>query len=187
MQIRQILRVLREETGSILHLRLCLINHFPRILLSGTAGRTRAHVYRGLGITIGEKTLISGPLTLGGQSLPQNLRIGAGSFINSPVYIDAAAPVHLGDRVSIGHHVVIITSDHEIGNEYFRAGKLSPMPVRVGDGCWLAAGAVILPGVTIGAGAVVAAGAVVTKDVAPNTLVGGVPSRFIRQLSTVDE
>jgi acetyltransferase-like isoleucine patch superfamily enzyme len=40
----------------------------------------------------------------------------------------------------------------------------------------------VLAGVTIGDGAVVAAGAVVTKDVAPNTVVGGVPAKLIKAL-----
>jgi acetyltransferase-like isoleucine patch superfamily enzyme len=47
---------------------------------------------------------------------------------------------------------------------------------------WIAAGATIIGGVTVGENSVVAAGSVVTKDVAPNTLVGGNPARVIRSL-----
>jgi acetyltransferase-like isoleucine patch superfamily enzyme len=47
---------------------------------------------------------------------------------------------------------------------------------------WIGSRATILPGVRIGRGAVVAAGAVVTKDVAPDTMVGGVPARLVRDL-----
>jgi len=43
-------------------------------------------------------------------------------------------------------------------------------------------GAKILDGVTIGDNAVIAAGAVVNKDVAANTLVGGVPAKLLREL-----
>jgi acetyltransferase-like isoleucine patch superfamily enzyme len=55
-------------------------------------------------------------------------------------------------------------------------------PVIIKRNAWIGAAATILPGVTIGENAVVAAGAVVTKDVAPNTIVGGVPAKFIKSI-----
>ena len=54
-------------------------------------------------------------------------------------------------------------------------------PVNIGNDCWICHGAILLGGVTIGDGAVVGAGAVVTKDVAPYTIVGGIPAKPIKQ------
>ncbi|WP_249354641.1 DapH/DapD/GlmU-related protein [Rhodococcus sp. USK13] len=54
----------------------------------------------------------------------------------------------------------------------------------VGDGCWIGAGAIILPGVTVGEGCVVGAGAVVTRDCSPNGLYVGSPARRVRDLDT---
>lgn len=140
-------------------------------------------VYRLLGIPIGPGTIIAGTLEFGLTGISKDrLRIGECCFLNSHVYIDAAAPVVLGHRVALGHHVVIITTDHAIGPGSRRAGDTVLRPVTVEDGAWIAANATLLPGVTVGAGAVVAAGAVVTCDVPPNTLVGGVPAKFIRAL-----
>ena len=53
--------------------------------------------------------------------------------------------------------------------------------VIVGNDVWIGHAAILLPGVTVGDGAVIAAGAVVSRDVAPYTIVGGVPARAIRQ------
>jgi phosphonate metabolism protein (transferase hexapeptide repeat family) len=53
--------------------------------------------------------------------------------------------------------------------------------VTIGNDVWLGHGAIVMPGVTIGNGAVVGSGAVVTKDVAPYTIVGGVPAKPIRE------
>jgi acetyltransferase-like isoleucine patch superfamily enzyme len=51
--------------------------------------------------------------------------------------------------------------------------------ILVGNDVWIGANAVILAGVAVGDRAIVAAGAVVTRDVPPNTIVGGVPARII--------
>ena len=55
-------------------------------------------------------------------------------------------------------------------------------PIHIGKNVWIGANATVLAGVTIGDGAVVAAGAVVTKDVEPNTVVGGVPAKLLKRL-----
>ena len=87
---------------------------------------------------------------------------------------------HIGDRALIGHNCVIATLNHNM--DPAKRANLLPAPVHIGSDAWLGANVTILPGVTIGNGAVVAAGAVVTKDVAPNTVVGGVPAKLIKEL-----
>ncbi|NTU65300.1 MAG: hypothetical protein HGB05_18340 [Chloroflexi bacterium] len=64
-----------------------------------------------------------------------------------------------------------------------RAGATFSAPVTIQDGTWLGARCIVLPGVTVGRGSVVGAGSVVTKDVPPNTLVGGVPAKVIRSIN----
>ena len=54
--------------------------------------------------------------------------------------------------------------------------------ITVEDEVWIGAGCIITQGVTIGKGAVIAAGSVVTKNVESNTVVGGTPARFIKNI-----
>ena len=151
----------------------------------GAGVRSRALLYRAAGLAVGRGTLIAGPIQFGMSGNPcRNISVGAGCFLNSPLFIDAAAPVTIGDQVSVGHHVVIITSGHAIGPSSFRAGALKVAPVTIENGAWIAAGVTLLPGITVGRGAVVAAGAVVTKDVPPDTLVGGIPAKLIKTLAS---
>ena len=176
--------VLRAECGA-LPPSLWLIERLTAAWPPGAGARLRTRLYRAAGVAVGRGTLIAGPLQFGMTGDPRrNLRIGARCFLNSPLFVDASAPVTLGDGVSVGHHTVFVTTDHAIGGPNFRAGQVRVAPITVGDGAWIAAGVTLLPGVTVGAGAVVAAGAVVTKDVPPHTLVGGVPAKFIRRLES---
>lgn len=144
-----------------------------------TALRIRTTLYRLSGVHIGAGSTIKGYMRLWGK---QQLTIGKGTTINAPCAICLDAPVTIGDQVSIGHDVIIVTGAHEIGSHWRRGGPLKPRPVVIEDGAWICAGAIILPGVTIGAGSVVAAGAVVTKNVPQDTLVGGSPARVLRML-----
>ncbi len=78
---------------------------------------------------------------------------------------------------------MVLTRSHEIGPPAHRAFTPHARPINIGSGVWLGSRTTILPGITIGAGAVVAAGSVVCHDVPRNTMVAGVPARFVKQLS----
>lgn len=98
------------------------------------------------------------------------------------VSITGKAPIHIGDRTLVGYGTRIISSNHVVParGRIFDSGH-EHAPVTIGEDCWIGANCVILPGVIVGDHAVVAAGAVVTKDVAPRTIVGGVPASPIAQ------
>ena len=179
-------RLWREETrgGTIFSPRLALGRFLIALLPDEAMNRARTAVYRHVwGIPIGSGTMILGQIAWGSAHLARhNVRIGARCVVNARVYIDAAAAVRIEDGASLGHDVLLITTDHAIGTPNFRAAERTQKPVTIGRGAWVAAGATVLPGRTVGAGAVVAAGAVVTHDVAPNVLAAGVPAREVRAL-----
>jgi len=78
--------------------------------------------------------------------------------------------------------VTVLDCDYHGVDDRDGGGKCAPVIIE--DDVWLGTRAIVLRGVRIGTGSVVAAGAVVTKDVAPHTLVGGVPARALRKTST---
>jgi maltose O-acetyltransferase len=123
-----------------------------------------------------------GPLSVTGAGEVGLLSIGRDTLITGPMHVDLGASVRIGDRVHVGHHVVLLTMSHEIGAPEERCGPLTAAPIAIGNGVWIGSRVTILPGVSIGDGSVVAAGAVVTRDVAPNTMVAGVPAVAIRSL-----
>lgn len=183
--MRRFLQVVAHEAGiARLHPRLLLVQALVFLMPNMTGGRLRTVLYRLAGFRIGPKTLISGRLRLwGSANVSANWRVGNSCFINAPCTIDLNAPVTFGDRVVIGFGVTIITGSHQMNDPACRAGALVARPVTIEDGAWIAANAILLPGVTIGIGAVVGAGSVVTRDVAPHTLVAGNPARFVRTLT----
>jgi maltose O-acetyltransferase len=123
------------------------------------------------------------PRLYGPGKVLQQLRIGDHTIINIGCVFDLNGKIIIGDHVGVGHEVMLLTSSHQIGGTIHRAGPLFTAPITIEDGAWIGARSVVMPGITIGAGSIVGAGAIVTKDVPPNTMVGGVPARVIRIIS----
>ncbi len=119
------------------------------------------------------------PRVFGPKRHRRRLRLGSMVLVNIGCVIELNEQVDVGDRVSIGPDVMILTSSHQIGTRDQRCGPTFTAPVVIEAGAWIGARSVLLPGVTVGAGAVVAANSVVSKDVAPNTLVAGVPAQVV--------
>lgn len=109
----------------------------------------------------------------------RNIHIGKNVFINSCCHFQDQGGIFIGDGVLIGQNVVLATINHDL-NPFDRHNIYKP--IHIGNRVWIGSNAVITQGVTIGDGAVVAAGAVVTRDVLPNTVVGGVPAKFIKNI-----
>jgi acetyltransferase-like isoleucine patch superfamily enzyme len=89
----------------------------------------------------------------------------------------------IGDRVAISPRVTFVM--HTQPNEsrtvpYVNSHKGS---ITVDSDAWIGTGAVILPNVTVGEGSVIGANSVVTKDVAPYTVVGGVPAHKLKDVN----
>ena len=110
----------------------------------------------------------------------KHIRIGKNVFINFDCTFLALGGITIEDDVLIGPKVSLITENHPLNPEQ-RKG-LAAKPILIKKNAWIGANATILPGVTIGKNAVVAAGAVVSKDVPDNTVVGGIPAKFIKNV-----
>lgn len=179
----KVLAVLREETLSLqgkLVLARCVLARLP----NHVGSRLHVHMLRAIGFRGIDPSVSmwSLPTFTGRGDIYSRLEVGYGSRFNVGCFLNLGERITVGRHVGFGHQVMILTETHAVGSPSYRAGTSSTKPVTIGDGCWIGARATILPGVTIGKGAVVAAGAMVTKDVRPNTLVGGVPARELKQL-----
>jgi maltose O-acetyltransferase len=114
---------------------------------------------------------------------PSALIIKDNCSIGKHVLLDARKKLIINKCVTISSHVLIWTLHHDYNSPGFDCVGAQ---VEIAEYSWICSRAIILPGVKIGKGAVVAAGAVVTKDVAPFTIVGGVPAKKIGMRKEMD-
>ncbi|MGO4128934.1 sugar O-acetyltransferase [Inquilinus sp. YAF38] len=108
--------------------------------------------------------------------------VGRNVFINQSCTFYDLGGLDIADDVMIGPNVSLITSGHPIEPAQ-RRDVVIAKPIVIERNVWIAAGATVIGGVTVGENSVVAAGSVVTRDVPPNSLVGGNPARVIRSIA----
>ena len=112
----------------------------------------------------------------------KNIHVGDYFLANYNVTILDIAEFRAGNNVWIGPSTLITTINHPLSPKGRREHLGIAKPITIGDDVWIGGNVTILPGVTIGNNVVIAAGAVVTKDVPSNSLVGGVPAKFIKEI-----
>jgi acetyltransferase-like isoleucine patch superfamily enzyme len=133
---------------------------------------------------IGPGCDIEAPLLLhNAQQRYANLDVGPLCHIGKDVFIDLAARVTLGERVTLSMRATILTHT-DAGQSPLTASALpaSRGAVTIDRGAYVGAGAIVLAGVHVGECAVIGAGAVVTRSVAPRAVVAGSPARPLRDI-----
>ena len=124
---------------------------------------------------IGENSSVQTPLYV---NIASNLHIGNNVSINPYFRCMTAGEIYIEDEAKIAMNVSLITNNHD----FYDREILTIKDIRIKKNAWIGSGAIILPGITIGENAIVGAGSVVTHDVPDNTVVAGNPARIIKEL-----
>lgn len=124
----------------------------------------------------------------------RNIYIGNNVSVNMNCTFVDCSRIEIGSNVLIASNVQLYTATHPVElSERLTPGwtdrmdtyfcRTYALPIKIGNGCWLGGGVIVLPGVTIGEGSVIGAGSVVTKDIPPNSVAVGNPCRVIRKIN----
>jgi acetyltransferase-like isoleucine patch superfamily enzyme len=147
--------------------------------MSGLAGRIVRRLLRWKAkLLFGQRIEVFGNFTV---INPANVRFGTNCAINHGVFILGHVGITVGNDVVLSARCMLLDAGLKSSNfanpdeRTYEKG-----PILIGDGSWIGAGAIILPGVTIGERSVVGAGSVVTRDVADGSIVAGNPAGPIK-------
>lgn len=134
---------------------------------------------------IGEGCYIEPPLHANWAG--KHVHFGKNVYANFNLTLVDDAHIYVGDGTMFAPNVVVATAAHPIDPTLRKGAYQFNLTVRIGENCWIGAGAVILPGVTIGDNSVIGAGSVVTKDIPANVVAVGNPCRVLRPISERDK
>jgi len=155
-----------------------VLKHFKEVIhcAGAIAFIRRANWKAKLG-NLGDRTSIFSNVVM---HQPEMVSIGSDCVIAEFVHVWGGGGIVIGNNVLIASHAVITSLTHNSNAKMF-AETTVKKTVVIENNVWIGASAVILPGVRLGTGCVVGAGAVVTKDVAANSIVVGVPAKVLRK------
>lgn len=109
---------------------------------------------------------------------PPNLTLGNHAVIGPGVILYDMDRMEIGDYAIVSQRAHLCGGTHDPDDPHF---QLQPKPIVIGAKAWVAAEAFVGPGVTLGEGAVLGARGCAFKDLAPWTIHGGNPAKFIRE------
>jgi len=132
----------------------------------------------GLGFTHYYRHLVHGPVERLHWRTPRS------GITTNATFNTRSGHIYIGERVVISHFCMFLTGRHLFEDGKLKEPKYSQVPtegydIRIGSGCWIASGAIVIGGVTLGDDCIVAAGAVVTKSFPSGCILTGVPARII--------
>lgn len=171
------IRLNDPEYSKIIEVVIRTIALNNRLNQVGEINKVRAILSEIIGAEVDETTTLFPPFY---TNFGRFTQLGKHVFINHACSFLDMGGITLEDHVLIGPKVNLITENHPLNPEDRRA--LIGKPILIKRNAWIGAGAIILPGVTVGENSMVAAGAVVSKDVPANTVVGGIPAKFIKHI-----
>lgn len=157
--------------------------HFRFLFLGRLGKKVRSFCGRLMFVKCGKNTNIYPK-----SSLSYNLSIGDNSDIGFKCLISGKCII--GNDVIMGPEVMIYATSHKhesINVPIKYQGMEDEREVIIGNGVWIGARAIILPGVHIGDNSIIGAGSVVTKDVPNNSIVAGNPAHLIRERKINDK
>lgn len=118
-----------------------------------------------------------------GYHVGKQVYIGEGFFVVDELDSTVCA-LSIGDRVAIAPRVLVVLASYP-NNSCLRSELDDTFgSVTIGNDAWIGAGAVLLPNITIGEQGIVATSAVVRADVPARAIVGGIPARHIKSLTS---
>jgi len=138
-------------------------------------------IYPGGVLTIGRNTRIMPQCEI---VVAENavLSIGDDCYIGRSCNIRCNEYIAIGSGSRLGQFVSLIGGEYDIFHHRKppSQSEFKTAPITIGEGAWLGAGSIVLPGVNIGKGAVLGAGAIATKDIPPFAIAVGNPARIIK-------
>jgi acetyltransferase-like isoleucine patch superfamily enzyme len=162
------------------HLIPAFVSAIYFMLRDGCLINLKARIQLNRKISFGKGTVVKSFAII--QTTKGRIKIGKDCAISSFNHISTIdADITIGDYVRIGPRVTIMA----MTNNYRRKDKLVMNQgyihsgIKIGNDVLIGANAVILDGCEIGDGAIIGVGSIVNKNIAPYSVVFGVPAKTI--------
>lgn len=148
---------------------------------------SRKGVKIGRNVSIGQNSVIECTGVI--RELGEGIEIGDNVGISPNAYFAVRGSISIGDNTIFGPGVSMHSENHcfEDRNRPIRIQGATRKGISIGKDCWIGSKAIVLDGVNIGDGCIVAAGAVVNKDIPDYAIVGGVPAKIIKYRGAINE